>query len=98
MRSPSPIKELEEIITKDAHPYTNNISGETKSSLTSKSTDLKLQYTIRPNNYPAAKTSFPVEPTNSKIIQILNSQQRFILIHLEVAQRNRMEMLGMSLY
>ena len=64
MRSPSPIRELEEVITKDAHPDTNHVSEKTKSSITSKLTDLKLQDTTRPNNYSAAMTSFPVEPTN----------------------------------
>ena len=54
MRSPSPIRELEETKTKDAHPDTNNISEKTKSSIASKSTDINLQDTVRPNNYPGS--------------------------------------------
>ena len=67
MKSPSSIKELEETKTKDTHPDTNNVSDKTKSSITSKSIDMKLQDTVWLNNYPGStptKTSVPVEPTN----------------------------------
>lgn len=69
MRSPSPIRELKEIKTKDAHPDTNNVLEKTRSPLASKSTDIKWRDVVRSSNYPGStptKTSIPVDPTKKQ--------------------------------